>query len=148
MAEIVFYIPSLRTSLQPFQTCLTEKIVYCQSWVLPPRATKPGKPLDTVGMGITQRVVGQLLTFVHVSMQLSGEPYNIWPWQPVSTGGYLLWLFCVIELGHDETTRLSRGGVGAISFFIPDLSRRDKIIFSWWGGGNFFSFEICHDETK
>ena len=29
-----------------------------------------------------------------------------------------------------------------------DLSRRDKIIFSWWGGGIFFSFEICHDETK
>ena len=28
------------------------------------------------------------------------------------------------------------------------MSRRDKINFSWWGQGNFFSFEISHNETK
>ena len=36
---------------------------------------------------------------------------------------------------------------GGGNFFSFELSRRDHEMFSWWGGGNFFSFEICHDET-
>ena len=39
------------------KSCLTG--ITSLSWVLPPTATKPGKPLDTVGMGITQRAVCQ-----------------------------------------------------------------------------------------
>ena len=34
-----------------FQSCLTDEIYL--SWVNPPKAAKPGKTLETVGMGIS-----------------------------------------------------------------------------------------------
>ena len=40
-----------------FQSCQTG-VIYL-SWVHPSRATKPRKPLETAGTGMTQRIVGQ-----------------------------------------------------------------------------------------
>ena len=56
----------------------------------------------------------------------------------------------IINRTADGHGILIRQGVicsGLQQFFVY-LRPQDKIIFSWWGGGNFFSFEICNDETK
>ena len=77
------------------QSCLTG--ITSLPWVQLPRATKPGKPQGTVGMGIIQCAVGQhcctsthtLIAATGTSAPLRGEPCSIWPWHPDSTGGYL-----------------------------------------------------------
>ena len=57
------------------QSCLTGAIYL--SWVLPPRAIKPGKPLETVGMGISQHMAmapGNIQYLINVFLSMNFVP--------------------------------------------------------------------------
>ena len=82
----------------------------------------------------------------------------IWPWDPIRQGvicsgfqqfpklSFKCKITSFLYLRFVTTRRRDYLVVGWANFRRGDMSWRDKIIFSWWGGGNFFLFETCQDE--